>query len=389
MLMVAPRSYLDHNATAPLLNEAREAMTAALNCAGNPSSVHNEGRAARRIVERARREIAELCNGRSDGVVFTSGATEAATTLLCPNYQAGRGTVRMSRLYVSSADHPCLLSGGRFDREAVSVFPVDGNGVIDVNALAALLENHDKEEGLPLVATHLANNETGVIQPAEEIGKLARSHGAVFVVDAVQAVGRLPVDIAKIGADFLIVSSHKIGGPTGVGAFVADSDLLRPAPLVVGGGQERGHRAGTENLIGIAGFGPAAAAARTGVDNRRLIRDMRDRIERRIVEIAPDTTIFGRDVARLDNTIFFAVANLEAETAQIAFDLAGVAVSAGSACSSGKVGPSHVLQAMGHGDRAGGLRVSLGVDTRPEDADRFLSAFEQLVERHASNSRAA
>lgn len=389
MLMVAPRSYLDHNATAPLLNEAREAMTAALNCVGNPSSVHNEGRAARRIVERARREIAELCNGRSDGVVFTSGATEAATTLLCPKYQAGRGTVRMSRLYVSSADHPCLLSGGRFDREAVSVFPVDGNGVIDVNALAALLENHDKGEGLPLVATHLANNETGVIQPVEEIGKLARSHGAVFVVDAVQAVGRLPVDIAKIGADFLIVSSHKIGGPTGVGAFVADSDLLRPAPLVVGGGQERGHRAGTENLIGIAGFGPAAAAARTGVDNRRLIRDMRDRIERRIVEIAPDATIFGRDVARLDNTTFFAVANLEAETAQIAFDLAGVAVSAGSACSSGKVGPSHVLQAMGHGDQAGGLRVSLGVDTRPEDADRFLSAFEQLVERHASNSRAA
>ncbi len=389
MLMVAPRSYLDHNATAPLLNDAREAMTAALNCTGNPSSVHSEGRAARRIVEQARREIAKLCGAQSDGVVFTSGATEAATTLLCSKYRAGRGAVRMSHLYVSAADHPCLLSGGRFDPESVSVFSVDGDGVIDTDALRALLENHDKNDGLPLVATHLANNETGVIQPVEEIGRIAKACGAVFVVDAVQAVGRIPVDITKIGADFLIVSSHKIGGPKGVGAFVANSDLLLPAPLIVGGAQEKGCRAGTENLIGIAGFGPAAAVVGCGLDNRRHIRDMRDRIERRITEIAPDATVFSRSVARLDNTIFFAVAGLDAETAQIAFDLSGVAVSAGSACSSGKVGPSHVLQAMGHGDEAGGLRVSLGADTQPEDADHFLSAFEQLVERHARNSRAA
>lgn len=389
MLMVTPRSYLDHNATVPLLNEAREAMTAALNCTGNPSSVHSEGRAARRIVEQARREIAKLCGGRSDGVVFTSGATEAATTLLCSKYRAGRGAVRMSRLYVSAADHPCLLSGGRFDPESVSVFSVDGNGVIDTEALRALLESHDRNDGLPLLATHLANNETGVIQPVEEIGRIAKACGAVFVVDAVQAVGRISIDIAKIGADFLIVSSHKIGGPKGVGAFVANSDLLLPAPLIVGGAQERGHRAGTENLIGIAGFGPAAAAAGSGLDNRQHIRDMRDRVERRIMEIAPDATIFSRDVERLDNTIFFAISGLDAETAQIAFDLSGVAVSAGSACSSGKVGPSHVLQAMGHGDRAGGVRFSIGPDTRLEDTDRFLSSFEKLVERHASNSRAA
>lgn len=389
MLMVAPRSYLDHNATAPLLNEARKAMTAALNCAGNPSSVHSEGRTARRIVEQSRRQIAKLCGGRSDGVVFTSGATEAATTLLCSKYQVGRGTLRISQLYVSAADHPCLLSGGRFDPETVSIFPVDGNGVIDTGVLAALLESHDKNDGLPLVATHLANNETGVIQPVEEIGRIAKTYGAVFVIDAVQAIGRVPVDITKIGADFLIVSSHKIGGPKGVGAFVANSDLLLPAPLIVGGAQERGHRAGTENLIGIAGFGPAAEAAATGLDNRRHIRDLRDRIERRIMEIAPDAIIFGRGVARLDNTIFFTIAGLDAETAQIAFDLAGIAVSAGSACSSGKVGPSHVLQAMGHDDEAGGLRVSLGGETRTEDVDRFLSAFEQLVERLAGNSRAA
>lgn len=389
MLMVATRSYLDHNATAPLLNQAREAMTAALNCPGNPSSVHSEGRAARRIVEQSRREIAELCGGQSDRVVFTSGATEAASTLLVPDYRMGRSDMRVSHLYVSSADHPCLLSGGRFDPKDVTVFPVDGNGVIDMDALGELLADHDKSIGLPLVATHFANNETGVVQPMVELGRIAKGAGALLVIDAVQAIGRLPVDLTRLGADFLIVSSHKIGGPKGVGAYIANSDLLSPVPLIVGGAQERGHRAGTENLIGIAGFGPAAAAASACLDNRKHIRDMRDRIERRILDIVPDAIVFGREVERLDNTIFFAAADLDAETAQIAFDLAGVAVSAGSACSSGKVGPSHVLQAMGHGDQAGGLRVSLGQDTRPEDVDRFISAFEQLVKRHANNSRAA
>ena len=259
--MAERRAYIDHNASAPLIPAARAAMLAALDVDANPSSVHSEGRAARRIVEDARRAVAALVGAQPEHVVFTSGATEAATTLLTPGWQLGRGALTMSRLYVAASDHPCLLCGGRFMKDRVEALPVGRNGVLDLNALGAALARHDRSEGLPLVALHAANNETGVIQPIDEIAKLVAEAGGVLVVDAVQMPGRVSIDISNSCGDYLILSSHKIGGPKGVGAIVAKSDLMMPLPLVRGGGQEKGHRAGTENLAAIAGFGAAAAEA--------------------------------------------------------------------------------------------------------------------------------
>ena len=388
--MTGLRAYLDYNASAPLLPEARAAMLAALDASANPSSVHAEGRLARRVVEEARAAVAALINGKADHVVFTSGATEAAATLLSPDWKMGRGAVRMSRLYVSAADHPCLLNGGRFGADQIVRIGVDGNGLCDLDALQSALAQHDRTEGLPLVAIHLANNETGVIQPVEAIAALVKAAGGVLVVDAVQAAGRLPLDIADGSADYLILSSHKIGGPLGAGAIVAASDLMMPVPLVSGGGQERGHRGGTENLPAIAGFGAAARMARERLAGAAAVRSMRDRIETAVLELAPDAEIFGRGAPRLANTTFFAIPGLKAETAQIGFDLAGVAVSAGSACSSGRTGPSHVLKAMGFDDNEGALRVSVGERTTVAEIDMFRSALAAMLQRlHGRATQAA
>ncbi len=386
--MTGYRAYLDYNASAPLLSEARMAMLAALDASANPSSVHGEGRNARRIVEDARREVAALVNTKPDHVVFTSGATEAASTLLTLEWRMGRGDIRMSKLYVSAADHPCLLGGGRFSPERVLRIGVDANGVCDLSALAAALAAHDREEGLPLVAIHLANNETGVIQPVREISEIVKSAGGVLVLDAVQAAGRIPLDLAGGLADYLILSAHKIGGPSGVGAFVAASDLMMPKPLITGGGQEKGHRAGTENLAGIAGFGAAAEVARNALSNAGELAAMRDRVEDTVLSLAPDAEIFGRGAERLANTTFFAIPGLKAETAQIGFDLAGVALSAGSACSSGRVGPSHVLKAMGF-DNDGALRVSIGRGTMAKDIDLFAKALAQMLARRTGRTTQA
>ncbi len=379
------RAYLDYNASAPLLPEARAAMLEALDAASNPSSVHGEGRNARRIVEDARRDVAALVNAKADHVVFTSGATEAASTLLTPEWRMGRGDVRMSRLYVSAADHPCLLGGGRFAPERVMRIGVDRHGICDLAALQAALAAHDRDEGLPLVAIHLANNETGVVQPARDISAIVKAAGGVLVLDAVQAAGRLPLDLADGIGDYLILSSHKIGGPAGAGAFVAASDLMMPRPLVTGGGQERGHRAGTENLAGIAGFGAAARTARDAHAYGAEMAAMRDRIEATVLSLAQDAEIFGHGAPRLANTTFFAIPGLKAETAQIGFDLAGVAVSAGSACSSGRVGPSHVLKAMGR-DGEGGLRVSIGRRTTSRDIEQFAAALAQMLARRSAGA---
>lgn len=379
--MTGQRAYLDYNASAPLLPEARTAMLDALDKSANPSSVHGEGRAARRIVEAARSDVAALAGGNPEHVVFTSGATEGASTLLSPDWKLGRGSLTMSRLYVSAADHPCLLNGGRFSPEHVVRIGVDGDGLCDLEALAIALSAHDRAEGLPLVAIHFANNETGVIQPVGAISALVKAAGGVLVVDAVQTAGRIELDIAGLGADYLILSSHKIGGPTGAGAIVAASDLMMPAPLITGGGQERGHRAGTENLPAIAGFGAAARVTRNAVSDIGSIQNLRDEIEKIVLTLAPDARIFGSNAPRIANTSFFAIPGLKAETAQIGFDLAGVAVSAGSACSSGRTGPSHVLKAMGFGDNDGALRVSIGHQTSPDDIDRFRSALATLLGR--------
>ena len=277
--MAAARAYLDYNASAPLITEAREAMVAALDLAANPSSVHAEGRAARRLIENARRDVAALVNAKPEHVVFTSGATEAASTLLTPDWQMGRGAVRMSRLYVCEADHPCLLNGGRFPAAQVTRIGVDANGIADLAQLTAALAAHDKADGLPLVAIHAANNETGVIQPIEAIAAIVKAAGGILVVDAVQAAGRISIDMSAAYADYLILSSHKIGGPKGVGAIVAAADLMMPKPLINGGGQEKGHRGGTENLAAIAGFGAAARQALAGLQAMDAIAHRRDEVE--------------------------------------------------------------------------------------------------------------
>ena len=387
--MAGPRAYLDHNASAPLLPAAREAVVAALDIAANPSSVHGEGRAARKLIEDARRDVAALVGAKPEHVVFTSGATEAATTLLSPDWRMGRGTVRMSRLFVTEADHPCVLNGGRFPAERVERLPVRSNGIVDLAALEAALATHDKSEGLPLVAIHAANNETGVIQPFRAISELVKAAGGVLVLDAVQAAGRIPLDMSEGYADYLILSSHKIGGPKGAGAIVATADLMMPAPLVTGGGQEKGHRGGTENLQAIAGFGAAARAALTGLAEMDRVRTLRDGIGQTVMRLAPDAEIYGNSVERLANTTFFAIPGVKAETAQIAFDLAGVALSAGSACSSGKVGPSHVLKAMGYADNLGALRVSIGRQTTEVDIALFADALAKLLARRAGATKAA
>lgn len=385
--MAGQRAYLDHNASAPLLPAARAAVLAALDVDANPSSVHSEGRAARALIEEARRAVAALVGAKAEHVVFTSGATEAATMLLTPDWQMGRAALRMSRLYVAASDHPCLLSGGRFAKHDVEVLPVDSSGVLDRNALRAALARHDKSSGLPLVAIHAANNETGVIQPIKEIAAVIGEGGGVLVVDAVQAAGRIPLDIAN--ADHIILSSHKIGGPKGAGAIVAKADLMMPMPLVRGGGQEKGHRAGTENVAAIAGFGAAAVEAAKTLDEIGVVKNKRARIEEIIASLVPGATIFSSAAGRLPNTTFFAIPGIKAETAQIAFDLAGVALSAGSACSSGKVGPSHVLKAMGFGDDTSALRVSIGHSTSDADIEIFAEALAAIMARYERRIKAA
>jgi len=387
--MTAQRVYLDYNASAPLLPQAREAMLSALALGANASSVHADGRAARRLVEQARRSVAALCGARAEHVVFTSGATEAANLLLSPEWRMGRAPLAMSRLYVASTEHPCIVSGGRFAAENVTVLPVHPDGLLDRDALSAALAGHDASAGLPLVAVQLANNETGVIQPVAEIAAIVKAAGGVLVVDAVQAAGRVKLDISAACGDFFILSSHKIGGPQGAGAVVGLSDLMMPVPLLRGGGQEKGHRAGTENVAAIAGFGAAAEIAAAGVAEADGLSSLRDRAEAAVSAVFPEAVIHGAASPRLANTLFFSIPGVKAETLQIALDLAGISTSAGSACSSGRVGPSHVLAAMGAGDNASALRVSLGHATAAEDVDRFAAALAAFADRLAGGNRAA
>ncbi|WP_079211814.1 cysteine desulfurase family protein [Brucella pituitosa] len=382
MIGTGKRLYLDYNASAPLLDEARNAVIEALGITGNPSSVHREGRAARALVESARRSVAALVNAKPEHVFFTSGATEAASTLLTPIYMMGRSPVRLSHLYVSATEHPCMLAGGQFAPDNITVLPVDENGVLRLDALEQALKAHDKSAGLPLVAVQAANNETGVIQPIREIAALVKTAGGIFVVDAVQAAGRIKIDITAGCGDYLIISSHKIGGPKGVGAVIAISDLMMPKALVRGGGQEKGHRAGTEALPLIAGFGAAADVAATRLNGNGWSFEARDRLETGLMEIAPSATIHGKSVYRLPNTTFFSLDGQKAETVQIAFDLGGIALSAGSACSSGKVGPSHVLAAMGLEEGPGAIRVSLEPNAPIESVDQFLDVLRKIVARH-------
>jgi cysteine desulfurase len=374
------RVYLDWNATAPLRPQAREAMVAALDATGNPSSVHAEGRAARRLVDDARRRVAALVGAEPGDVVFTSGGTEANALALAPGMAGGGPQV----LLVSAIEHPSVLAGGRFAADAVIKVPVGLDGTVDLGALEQRLATLERDgRGRALVSLMHANNETGVVQPIAAAAEIVHQAGGLLHVDAVQGAGRIPCDINDLGADLLTISGHKLGGPQGVGALVRRGASSWAEPLIKGGGQERGARAGTENVAAIAGFGVAAEAATRDRDaERQRLGALRDRLEASLKVDFPDATVFGAEAERLPNTSLFAVPGAKAETAVIGLDLGGVAVSSGAACSSGKVAPSHVLAAMGVPAplARGAVRVSIGYATQETDIDRFLAAWTRLAQ---------
>jgi cysteine desulfurase len=373
---MAPRIYLDWNATAPLRAEARDAMAAAWDLNGNPSSVHAEGRQARGLVEAARASIAAAVGALPRNVILTSGGTEANALALAPGLRRGSGPA-IERLAVSAIEHASVLSGGRFSPEAVSILAVNNSGVLDLDRLRAALAG-----GPPaLVSVMAANNETGALQPVREAAEIAHAAGGLLHVDAIQAFGKIPLDINGMNADLMTLSAHKIGGPKGVGAMILAEGLRGFEPLLRGGGQELGRRAGTENVAGIAGFGAAVKAAMAALDGEaiRLAR-LRDRLENGL-RATPGVIVFAAEVERLPNTTLFTVPGLKAETAVIGFDLAGIAVSSGSACSSGKVQASHVLEAMGFGPELaqGAVRLSLGWSTSEADVDHSIEAWRKLA----------
>jgi len=380
------RSYLDWNATAPLRAEARAILAAAQDVFGNPSSVHAEGRAARRLVEQAREEVAALVGARPSDVVFTASGTEANMLALTPGIETADEKAPRSRLFLSAIEHASVKSRGRFSLEASEEIAVDADGQLDLNVLAERISRTPR----PLVSLMLANNETGVIQPVAAAAATVHAHGGLLHVDAVQAIGRIPCDMAALGADVLTLSAHKIGGPKGVGALVRTSDDIHIDALIRGGGQERGLRAGTENVPGIAAFGAVAAAVRRQREAEAVrMLALRERVEAGIAAISPAAVIFGAGVERLPNTTLFALAGVKAETAIIAFDLEGVAVSSGAACSSGKVQPSHVLAAMGVSAALarGAVRVSVGHETGEADVERFLCAWRKLATALSNQER--
>ena len=383
--------YLDHNANSPLRPSARRAMDDALGVCGNASSVHAPGRAARAKIEAAREQVARLAGAPTSSVVFTSGGSEA-NTLALKGAVAGALAAedRLTRLFVCAVEHESVRANAAALAETIpglkhNEIPVTKDGLVDVGALRlALMQG----KGRPLVSVMAANNETGVVQDIAAIAKLVKCEGgedALLHVDAVQAVGRIALSFSALGADYMTLSAHKLGGPQGAGALIV-RDGAPFAPLIAGGGQELGRRAGTENVAAIAGFGAAAQETRDFADAGARIQALRDRFETKLKELAPDAVIFGENVQRLPNTSNFAVPGLTAESALIALDLDGVAVSSGSACSSGKVKPSHVLSAMGVDENLArsGIRVSFGWSSREEDVDAVIASLRKLVARRAA-----
>lgn len=360
-------AYLDYNATAPLKPAVREGMEAALTKVGNPSSIHRFGRALRDEVEAAREKVAFLAGVSPEQIIFTSGGTEA-------NQLALRGA-GLARSLISAVEHDSIRNAAT----NAEIVPVDANGIVDLKTLAVLLNARPEPA---LVAIMAVNNETGVIEPIAEAAEIVHAHGSRLLVDAVQAAGKMAIDMASLGADYLTLSAHKLGGPTGVGALVLGKDAPYAVP-VAGAGQERGRRPGTENVPGILGFGKAAELAAAALEDFQKIGVLRDRLEEGVARIAKDAAIFARSAPRVANTSLLAMPGVSSETQLVAFDLAGFAVSAGSACSSGKVDPSHVLLAMGVERTIAetAIRVSLGWDTKPEEIDGFLKAWESLYAR--------
>ena len=370
--------YLDYNATAPIRPEAIDAMTRAFAVGGNPSSVHAAGRSARAIVEHARNEVAALVGGPASTVIFTSGGTEANALAIESAVATGS-----KRLIVSAIEHDSVLESAKASGAAVEYLPVTADGVADLEWLSARLANWDAADGRPFLALMLANNETGVIQPVREASEIVRAADGWLHVDAVQAAGKIITDSRALGADTLVVSAHKLGGPQGVGAltFGPRATMVRRQH---GGGQERGRRAGTENVAGIAGFGAAAMAS---LRDKEIQAGWRDAAAQRLK--THGAVVIGESAVRLPNTLCIAAAGYGAELQVMALDLAGIMVSAGSACSSGKVKASHVLVAMGLDDLAScAIRVSGGWATTEQDWAAFAAAWEQVHSRHAARHRA-
>lgn len=372
------RVYLDWNASAPLRAEAQAALATALAMTGNPSSVHGEGRAARAVVEHARDAAAALVAADPRNVIFTAGGTEANALVLTPFIEVGAEKRPFDRLLISAIEHPSVRSGGRFAPRVVDEIPVLASGVVDLAALERMLGSG----GPALVSIMAANNETGVIQPISDAAAIVHRRGGLLHVDAVQAAGRMPLDLDALGADLLTLSAHKLGGAKGAGALIRRDETLHFGdPLIKGGGQERGARAGTENVAAIAAFGAAAASVRTNLAAEiRHVAALREKLEAGLRERSPDAVIFGSEAERLPNTTLVALPGGKAETLLIGFDLDGVAVSSGSACSSGKVAPSHVLAAMGVPAELarGAIRVSTGPATTNAEIDRFLGVWQML-----------
>ena len=373
--MASPRIYVDYNATAPVRPEARAAALAAVDAVGNASSVHAEGRDARRRIEGARRQVAALVGADPAQVVFTSGGTEAACLALAPQ---PRGAQPIERLLVGATDHAAVLDGHRFARDRVDVVPVDAHGMIRLDRLDALLRHAPPA----VLALQAANNETGVIQDVRAAAALVHAAGGLLVCDAVQAAGRIDCTPQALGADMVLLSAHKLGGLQGAGALAIIGQDVGPPPLWRGGGQERGRRGGTESVPAVAAFGAAAEVAARRADADRL-RELRDLFETELLALAADAVVFGAGTARLPNTSCFALPGLSAERLMMVLDLEGVAASSGSACASGKVGRSHVLESMGiRADlRSGALRVSFGWRSSPDDVAGVAAVLGSAVGR--------
>jgi cysteine desulfurase len=362
---MADQVYLDYNASAPLCSEAQQAMIAAMDVAGNPSSVHASGRAARKIVDHARRTIAEMVGGDSERIIFTSGGTEA-------NNLALNGLEDVT-VFTSAVEHPSVIEA----RPDAKRIPVDANGVIDLMSLEGMLKDASEAGQKVLVSVMLANNETGVIQPVAKVGLLAREYGAKVHCDAVQALGRLPVDMGRLLVDMVSISAHKIGGPKGIGALAIAQGVML-VPQMRGGGQEKYRRGGTENVLGIAGFDAAARRAEAARAKMGEVAALRDHLETELASEAPELLIAGKGTERLVNTSCLILPGMPGETQVMALDLAGVAISSGSACSSGKVRESHVLKEMGISEPGSAIRVSLGLETTKEDIDTFIRVWSRM-----------
>lgn len=359
--------YLDYNATAPMRDAVRDGIAPLLGLPLNASSVHSYGREARLMVERARDQVAALVGAPPAQVIFNSGATEGNNTVI--------RHFAPERILVSATEHPSVLEAA----QNLTHIPVTQDGLIDLDAFEALL----KAEATALVSVMLVNNETGVIQPIKDISALAKRHGALVHCDAVQAAGRIPIDITDLGIDFLTLSAHKLGGPQGVGALVLGLCGQTPT-LLFGGGQEKSARAGTENIAAIVGFGLAAGTALCDMQpSQDRLAALRDELEESLCAKMPDIIIHGRAAPRVANTCLLSVPGIPSQTMLMAMDLEGIALSNGAACSSGTVQVSHVLRAMGCDDDLAGsaLRVSMGWGTQKSDLEKFLLAFEAFYNR--------